>query len=145
MPTILIADEGDLFVALETSPVLRIGCRLVSIRSAKELPTQAATVSPDLILLDADYLRTGLREGLRALKSDRKLRSVPIVIAATDAESCREWVAADDLVFSKPVSPEDVVGALALRGSGSSLLSAPTTSSGDTGFENTRSSAEGEC
>lgn len=112
MPTILIADEGGLFVALETSPVLRIGCQLVAIRSAKELPAQAATASPDLILLDADHLGFGLREGLRAIKEDRKLRNVPIVLAAADTESWRRWVGAGDLVLKKPVPPEDVVAAL---------------------------------
>jgi CheY-like chemotaxis protein len=112
MPTILIADAGGLFIALETSPVLRIGCRLVPIRSAKEMPTQAATEAPDLILLDADHLGSGLRAGVRALKEDRRLDHVPIVIAANDGESCRRMLSAKDVVLQKPIAPEDVVATL---------------------------------
>ena len=109
IPIILISDEAGLFVALETSPVLRIGCTLVPIRSAAELPAQAATVSPDLILLDAECLGDALHPALKTLKLDRKLQHVPIIVATKDAARCRSWVSATDVVLPKPVDPDTVV------------------------------------
>jgi PilZ domain-containing protein len=112
MPTILIADEEGLFVALETTPVLRAGCRLVSIRSAGELVARASTVVPDLMLLDADIMGPGLLASLRSLKADRTLRAVPIVIAARDGGALERYLSPADVVFQKPVSPEEVGAAL---------------------------------
>ncbi len=112
MATILIADEAGLFVALETAPVLRVGCRLIPVRSPKELIARASTLTPDLILLDADLMEPGLPSCLRGLKADRKLRSVPIVIAAVEPSRYQGCVSDGDVVFQKPVSPEEVGAAL---------------------------------
>lgn len=112
MPTILIADEAGLFVALETTPVLRAGCTLVAIHSTQELLASAATRSPDLFLLDADFLGRGTRSCLRSLKADRKLAGVPIVIAARDTGDLHSVLSENDVAFAKPVSPEAVGAAL---------------------------------
>jgi hypothetical protein len=112
MPTILLADEAGLFVALETTPVMRAGCRLVSIRTARELLARAATVVPDILLLDADVLGPGLKQGLKRLKADRRLRSVPIVIAASNPDAYDEVLSDRDILLAKPVGPEKVAGAL---------------------------------
>lgn len=112
MPTILLTDEAGLFVALEMAPVLRAGCRLVSIRTARELLARASTVVPDIFLLDADVLGPGLKQGLRRLKADRRLRTVPIVIAASDPHAYDEILSDRDILLGKPVGPERVAGAL---------------------------------
>lgn len=108
MATILIADEAGLFVALETTPIVRSGCRLIPIHSTKELLAKASTVSPDVIVLDAEMLGSGLKQALRALKSDRKLRSVPVVIATRDPEAMQGLVSDRDVVFKKPFPPDEV-------------------------------------
>ena len=112
MPTILIADEAGLFVALETTPVLRAGCRLVTVRSANELVARASTVGPDLFLLDADMMGPGLGRSLRSIKADRRLRSVPVVIAARESAGLGQLLSERDVVLEKPVSPEAVGAAL---------------------------------
>jgi len=112
MPTILIADEAGLFVALETTPVLRAGCTLVAIHSTQELLASASTRSPDLFLLDADFLGRGTRSCLRSLKADRRLASVPIVIAARDTADLDPVLTENDVSFAKPISPEAVGAAL---------------------------------
>jgi uncharacterized protein (TIGR02266 family) len=112
MPTILIADDAGLFVALETSPVLRAGCQIVPVRSARDLLARASTLSPDLFLLDAELLGNQTRSCLRSLKADRKLSGVPIVIAARDPSSIQIELSEQDVAFAKPVQPEAVGAAL---------------------------------
>jgi DNA-binding response OmpR family regulator len=112
MPTILIGDEAGLFVALEATPILRAGCRLVPVRSAKELVARASTVGPDLVLLDADGMGPGLGDSLRRMKADRRLRMVPIVLAARDPSPLRRILSDTDVIFGKPVGPEEVGAAL---------------------------------
>lgn len=112
MPTILIADESGLFVALETSPVARCGCRLVAIRSSRELVPRAGTESPDLILLDAEMMEPGLRAGIRALKGDRRLRNVPLILAAADPGAYHALLGDRDVVLAKPIAPEEIGSAL---------------------------------
>lgn len=112
MPTILIADEAGLFVALETSPVLRSGCNIVPVRTTHELLSRAATLSPDLLLLDAELLGRETRNCIRSLKSDRKLSNVPIVIAARNPAAFQSVLTSNDIAFAKPVSPEAVGAAL---------------------------------
>jgi CheY-like chemotaxis protein len=112
MPTILIADEAGLFVALETTPILRAGCEIVPVHSAGELLARAATRAPDLFLLDADLLGRQARECIRSLKADRKLSAVPIVIAARDLSALELLLSERDVAFRKPVSPDSVGAAL---------------------------------
>jgi CheY-like chemotaxis protein len=112
MPTILIADEAGLFVALETTPILRAGCNLVSVRSPGELLARASTLSPDLFLLDADLLGPSTRDCIRSIKADRKLSKVPIVIAARDPGPLEGVLSNLDRIFAKPVPPDELGGTL---------------------------------
>jgi CheY-like chemotaxis protein len=112
MPTILIADEAGLFVALETTPILRAGCNLVSVRSPGELLARASTLSPDLFLLDADLLGPSTRDCIRSIKADRKLSKVPIVIAARDPGPLEGVLTNLDRIFAKPVPPDELGGTL---------------------------------
>ncbi len=133
MPTILIADETGLFLALETSPALRSACSLTTVRSAADLLTRASTAAPDLFLLDGDQLGPGVGDCLRKIKADRRLATVPIVIAAASPDRIAPYLGAGDRLFPKPV-PADEVGAaltellpLARRGGPRVALSVPVT------------------
>lgn len=112
MPTILIADEAGLFLALETSPVLRAGCLLVPVHSCEELLARASTRPPDLFLLDADLLGRNARECLRSLKADRTLSGVPIIIAARETTDLELLLSDRDMAFTKPVAPDAIGEAL---------------------------------
>jgi len=133
MATILIADDEGLFVALETTPVLRAGLTLIPVRSSRDLLCHASTRQPDLILLDADILEPGLLSSLKSLKADRRLSSVPIVLAAREPARFRNALGGGDVVFGKPVDPETLGAALKFllpvprRGGARIALSVPVT------------------
>ncbi len=112
MPTILIADDTGLFLALETSPALRSACSLKTVRSATELLARASTAAPDLFLLDGDLLGPGVGECLRKIKADRRLASVPIVIATATPDRIAPLLGPRDRLFSKPVPPDELGAAL---------------------------------
>jgi CheY-like chemotaxis protein len=112
MPTILIADETGLFLALETSPALRSACSLTTVRSAADLLARAATTSPDLFLLDGDQLGAAAADCLRKIKADRRLAEVPIVIACSAPGRIAPLLGARDRVFAKPVPPDELGAAL---------------------------------
>ncbi|HXI03750.1 MAG TPA: PilZ domain-containing protein [Candidatus Saccharimonadales bacterium] len=133
MPTILIADESGLFKALETSPTLRSACRIVTVRSCRELLASAASQPPDLFLLDAEHLGQGARDCLRGIKADRRLATVPIVMAAASPGPFEGLLKGRDRLFAKPVAPDEVGQALtqilplARRSSRRVPLSVPVT------------------
>jgi CheY-like chemotaxis protein len=113
MPTILIADDAGLFLALETSPSLRSACRLVTVRSAGELLARASTDSPDLFMLDADQFGSAAaKDCIRLLKADRLLAGIPIVIAARDTALFQPLLGRRDRAFAKPLQTDEVGAAL---------------------------------
>lgn len=112
MPTILIADDAGLFQALETSPTLRSACRLIPVRSASDLLARASTDAPDLFLLDADQFGASGRECIRSLKADRRLASVPIILAAREPGLFEPMMGERDRLFAKPLRYDEVGKAL---------------------------------
>ena len=108
MPTILIADQGGLFRALETSPSLRSACKLVSVKSSSDLLSIASTDTPDLFLLDADQFGSSAVDCIRRIKADRTLAAVPIIMAAREGSAIQGLLGERDRLFTKPVRPDEV-------------------------------------
>ncbi|MCA2216857.1 response regulator [Jidongwangia harbinensis] len=89
---ILIVDDDDadalmIEEALENSETTTVVSRVADGREALDYLTRAAPYEaahrPDLILLDLNMPRMDGRETLAAIKSDERLKAIPVVILTT--------------------------------------------------------------
>lgn len=129
MIRILLVDNAQLILALRGSFLKRSDCQLSTATHGEEALGKAAREKPDAIVLDGAIGEWGLG-CCRSLKSDPALRSIPVVLLAseTDSPACTE--AGADAIVSKPVDSGRLVRALRrlvaapLRGSARRPLSA---------------------
>jgi len=122
--TILMADDDDddrlmTHDALVESRVLNTfkmvcdGVELLEyLRHEGAYTDKVSAPRPDIILLDLNMPRMDGREALQVIKSDPKLRSIPVVILTTSQEE-EDKIKGYDLgaasYISKPVTFEDLV------------------------------------
>jgi len=107
MKTVFIVDDNDTnLMAAKTA--LDGKYKAFALPSAARMFKLAEKIMPDLILLDVDMPETDGFEAMEALKSDEKLKTVPVVFltAKHDAESEIKGFEMGALDFiSKPFSP----------------------------------------
>ena len=75
----------------------------------------AAAPRADLILLDLNLPRTDGREVLTAIKTDRHLRGIPVIIlttSSTDTDILRAYELGANCYVSKPVGLDDFLRAI---------------------------------
>jgi CheY-like chemotaxis protein len=123
---ILLVDDDSDFVELTRKVLADAGYRVVAAYSAKVCLQVAATVQPDLIILDMVMEnRWSGSEVARALRSAEQTRSIPLIMVSSVNESVPDHVERDpvwlpvDLFLEKPVEPalllETVAGILGAR------------------------------
>ncbi|WP_309396522.1 response regulator [Cerasicoccus maritimus] len=74
-----------------------------------------STPRPDIILLDLNLPKLGGREVLKAIKSDPKLKSIPVVILTTSADEvdiCEAYRAHANCFITKPVDLDQFLKAI---------------------------------
>jgi CheY-like chemotaxis protein len=101
-----VADNAELFLALQNSFLKRSGCELLTARSVDEAVEKAGSEFPDIIILDADMSGFDGLECCRKLKEDPAMRHTPVVIVgkAVDLELCER--AGAEALLSWPLANE---------------------------------------
>lgn len=108
---LLIEDELDL-VDVTKMRLKNSGYEVLSVPTAEEAFTLLEKHTPDLILLD--LLLPGMQgeEFCKTLKSDEKLKAIPVILftaSASDLPKVVKKVGADDYIM-KPFEPEELLG-----------------------------------
>lgn len=118
-PIILLVEDNpaDLRLAQEVLKEARLDHQLLVARDGEEAMqillqqgSHAEAPRPDLVLLDLNLPRKSGREVLAAVKSDSRLRSIPVLILSTskaesDVRACYDAHA--NCFLAKPVSIDD--------------------------------------
>ncbi len=89
-----------------------LGCEVVAAASGEEGVTVASEWSPDLITLDLMMPGMNGWEVLRRLKSDAKLRDIPVVVVSIVAAENRGTLLGAVDALSKPIRREDLLRVL---------------------------------
>ncbi len=112
MSRVLISDNAALFQMLEPSFVRRGGWSIERASRASDVFAAARRHPPDVILIATDRDDPDGPRCLDALKSDPRLRPIPVmvIVSSDDAEQCRR--AGADATLTLPVIPEAVTSAL---------------------------------
>lgn len=125
-PIILLVEDNpaDLRLAQEVLKETELDHQLLVARDGEEamqillqMGSHADAPRPDLVLLDLNLPRKPGREVLAAIKSDPKLRSIPVLILSTskaegDVRACYDAHA--NCFLAKPVSIDDFAHLAAL-------------------------------
>jgi len=127
--TLLVAedDDDDFLLARRALEGSRLANPIHRVRDGEELldylhhrSTYAAPGSspaPALILLDLNMPRLDGREALRAIKSDARLRTIPVVVLTTsraEEDVLRSYELGVNSFIRKPVTFDGLVEALAV-------------------------------
>ncbi|HAD03334.1 MAG: hypothetical protein A2091_13360 [Desulfuromonadales bacterium GWD2_61_12] len=112
MATLLLVDDVDLFLALETSLLDGTGHRLVTASSGEAAWAMLDDVVPDLVLTDLFMPGMDGDELCRRLRAAERWRELPVIMvtAAGKEEQIRQCLAAgcDDYV-TKPINKTDLL------------------------------------
>lgn len=111
---ILLVDDVELFLELERTFFRREEVDLLVARNGEEALGLMASDCPDLVFLDLYMPGINGDEVCRQLKSDEKLRSIPVIMvlqagSADDERRCRD--AGCDEILYKPVRREAFIAA----------------------------------
>jgi CheY-like chemotaxis protein len=116
MSRILMVDDADLFRSLAATLFRRRQCEIVRARDTGEVLHRAATVAPDLIVIDADRPGSSGVECVRALKGDPALRATPVLVLASGDGLAACSAAGADAALARPLSGPDLESALGTLG-----------------------------
>jgi CheY-like chemotaxis protein len=121
---LLVDDEpGDIELVKKALAEGRFPCRTSVARDGteamaflrKESPVFERATTPDLVLLDLNMPRMNGREVLQAMKSDKRLAGIPVVVLST-SEADRDVKQSYDLgaagFVTKPVDVDDLFSAI---------------------------------
>jgi len=108
MAKILLMNDAELIPVLQDSFLRRSEFDVLTAETVAEAVERAREAKPDLVLLDGESAVDGCRE----IRADATLAGTPVLIVGReeDAQQMRE-AGADGLIF-KPVTSQDLIGAL---------------------------------
>ncbi|MEO8335863.1 MAG: ATP-binding protein [bacterium] len=104
---LVIDDEPDAREILSRS-FTDLGCMVVTASGADEGIHLARRIRPDLITIDIMMPSKNGWDGLRELKSDVSLRSIPVIVVSVVARENRGLVVGAASYLDKPVTREDL-------------------------------------
>lgn len=109
---ILIIDDDPGIMSLLSYCLKQSGYGVFGCRSGLEAPELALRVMPDLVLIDAELSGTSGVEAAQTLKSDDKLRHIPVILMSSGREKIGEKTEARcaDAYLAKPFRFDDVCG-----------------------------------
>jgi len=112
-PLVLVADDEPAITALVADMLGYAGFEVARAQGGAEALTLARARRPDLVLLDVMMPDLDGRDACRALKMDRELASVPVVLFSSADEQDVHWRAAGaDGFLQKPFSIRALPGFL---------------------------------
>ncbi|HEX2574409.1 MAG TPA: response regulator [Polyangia bacterium] len=86
MKKILLVDDSETILLLETKILKRSRWTLVTARNGKEAIAKAMSEKPDLILMDVVMPEMGGFEACKQLRSLEPTRAIPIILVTTRGE-----------------------------------------------------------
>lgn len=99
MTRILVGDDAELILALESSFLKRQDCEILTASSGGEVLERAREAHPDLALLDSSSAGGAVLDCCRTFKTDPELREVAVVcIGGADLDSGCRAAGADGFV-----------------------------------------------
>jgi DNA-binding response OmpR family regulator/GAF domain-containing protein len=112
MATVLLVDDVDLFLELESSFLAESGHRLVTLKSGEAVLAEIEEIAPDLVLLDLYLPGIDGDEVCRRLRRQARWSRVPVIMvtAAGKEEEVRKCLAAGcDDYLTKPVNKKELL------------------------------------
>jgi signal transduction histidine kinase/ActR/RegA family two-component response regulator len=104
---LVVDDESDAREILSKS-FADLGCTVVTATGADEGVDLARRIRPDLITLDIMMPRKNGWDALRELKSDIRLRAIPVIVVSVVAQENRDHIVGAASYLDKPVTREDL-------------------------------------
>lgn len=104
-PKVLIVDDDNDFRELLHEFLMDIGLEVVDAASGAEALNAALSETPDVILLDVMLPDINGLDTCRALKSDERLKHVPVLFLSARAgieDKCRGYLAGGRKYITKP-------------------------------------------
>ena len=112
-PLVLLVEDDARAVALMRAQLESSGYRVDSVGSAEEGLVQAAVLRPAALVLDIMLPGMDGWEMLVRLKEREETRHIPVVIVSLTDEARRGFALGASQVLTKPVSMENLLGAIA--------------------------------
>lgn len=109
MVKILLADDMRNFLDLEISFLRRTDCKIFTAKDGLEALKLTKEQKPDIILLDLEMPKMTGIECTRIIKSDEKLKKIPIIIVTSYARKEECLKAGADEFLQKPVTEEQLL------------------------------------
>jgi len=105
-PTILLVEESRFFLTIEKQFLRNVPANLLEAQNAAQALATCRAEMPQLVYMSLDLAGEDGAACCRAIKSDNRLRNIPIILIhdsqrAEDAEVCRR--AGCDAVLTKPL------------------------------------------
>lgn len=108
---ILFVDDEPDVLAVVTFRLKKAGYEIVSAVNGQEALDLAGKVNPDLVLLDLRLPIISGEEVCRKIKSDDKLKHIPVILFTASIDNMEDKVkgaGADDFI-TKPFDPEQLI------------------------------------
>lgn len=103
LQALIIEDEADL-AEIYTKALQREGFETETINNGKMALERLTTASPNVILLDLHLPQVGGVTILQFIRSDERLKKIPVIVTTADERQAEELEHKADLVLLKPVS-----------------------------------------
>jgi CheY-like chemotaxis protein len=103
LQALIIEDEADL-AEIYTKALQREGFETETINNGKKALERLTTATPNVILLDLHLPQVGGVTILQFIRSDERLKKIPVIVTTADERQAEELEHKADLVLLKPVS-----------------------------------------
>lgn len=100
---LIIEDNADVGLLFAIA-VQEAGFEAEIVASGDRALRRLQEVEPDLVVLDLHLPRVGGADILRQIRSDERLKNLPVIVATADASAADELRDLSDLVLVKPIS-----------------------------------------
>lgn len=116
MPRVLMVDSSALFRLLEGSFLRRAGWEIVRAGQGDDVVAKARALLPELVLLDTTVPDLDAPACLQALRSDPRIRPIPVVVLAHPTATALCKAAGADATLAHPVEPGTLESTLCALG-----------------------------
>jgi CheY-like chemotaxis protein len=113
MKKILVVDDEPNIARLVEMNLKRAGYEVTLGTNGREAMELAASLRPDLIVMDVNMPEMDGIEALNAMKADDELKDIPVIMLTANADNQDLWegIKAGAIYYvTKPVDPQHLIG-----------------------------------